>query len=174
MAKKTPTLIASHNPLPAEARQKIAGELGTLLAAALDLYTHAKMAHWNVRGPDFMALHELFDQVSDEARAHADELAERAGQLGAGVEATLREAAAKSPLTEYELVIAPGADHVERLAKSLGDFSKLLLEAIEKSDEAGDPVTTDVLTTICRAVDKMMWFVESHGTATVKASAQAV
>lgn len=45
------------------------GVLNQHLAAALDRYSQAKQAHWNVKGPSFLSLHELFDKVAEELRA---------------------------------------------------------------------------------------------------------
>jgi starvation-inducible DNA-binding protein len=164
MSKNAEKLIRTHLTLPAEVREEMARVLNTLLASASDLYSHAKQAHWNVRGPDFIGVHELFDKVAQEASAHADLLAERAGQLGAGVHGTIRQAAKTSQLPEYPLGIAPSAEHIEQLSSSLALFGKQLLSAIEKGDEADDPVTVDILTEICRATDQTLWFVESHAT----------
>lgn len=160
---KTNTLIPTHQTLPPRSREEMAALLKVMLASAIDLYSHAKQAHWNVRGAEFMAIHELFDKVAAEAEAHADELAERAGQLGSEVEGTIRRVSKDTALPEYPLGIAESADHVEQLASSLALFSKQVRQGIKKADEAEDPVTTDILTTICRSVDKTLWFVESHG-----------
>jgi starvation-inducible DNA-binding protein len=154
--------LATHQSLPKDMRGEVATLLNHLLATASDLYSHAKQAHWNVRGRDFMGIHELFDKVAEEAAEHADQIAERAGQLGFGVDGTLRQAAKATALPEYPLGLAASDEHIEQLSKSLGAFSKHLVSAIETTDKAGDPVTTDILTQICGAVDKMLWFVESH------------
>jgi starvation-inducible DNA-binding protein len=161
---ETRTFVRTQLPLPAEVRQKSAALTNRLLASALDLYSHAKQAHWNVRGSDFMALHELFDRVAKEAAAHADELAERSGQLGSSVEGTIGVASSVSQLKQYSLGIATSGEHTKMLAGSLAQFGGLLIEAIKIADEAEDPVTADILTSICRAVDKTLWFVESHQT----------
>lgn len=162
MNSKPKTLLHTELTLSAKLRMEMALLTNTLLASALDLYSHAKQAHWNVRGMDFIAIHELFDKVAIEAENHADELAERAGQLGSGVDGTLRAAAKVSQLHEYPLGIASSREHIHALAASLGAFGKLLLDGIKQADEAEDPVTVDILTSICRAVDKTLWFVESH------------
>lgn len=137
-------------------------ELNALLASALDLYSHAKQAHWNVRGVEFISIHELFDKVSQASLDHADQLAERAGQLGAEVAGTLRKAAGASRLPEYKLGIASCPEHIEQLAESMALFGKNTLRGIEVAQEQEDPVTADILTRICGEVDKLLWFVESH------------
>ena len=52
------------------------------LAAAIDLHAQVKRAHWNGRGPSFIAIHELFDKVSSEVKNYSDLIAECAGGLG--------------------------------------------------------------------------------------------
>lgn len=159
---KSKSVASTHIALPADTRKKMADLLNGLLASTLDLHSHAKQAHWNVRGPHFLTLHELFDKLAEETVAHGDEIAERAGQLGYAVAGTLRQGAAASQLNEYDLQIASGEDHVRRLSKSLGEYEKLLLEGIEASEEVDDYVTQDILTKICGEIDKSMWFIESH------------
>ena len=159
---ETKTLLPTRLALPAKVRTKMADLTRTLLASALDLQSHAKQAHWNVRGRDFIAIHELFDKVAEEAELHADELAERAGQLGASVEGTIRMAAKHSQLSEYPLDVASCDEHIDAVAASLATFGKLLEDGIEKAAKAGDAVTADILTGLCRATDKTLWFVESH------------
>ena len=155
-------LIPTKNDLPAETRQKMADLLNARLADVVDLYTHAKQAHWNVRGARFLSLHELFDRVAEMAVAHGDEIAERAAQLGSEVNGTLRMAAKATSLREYPHRIANGEDHVEALAESLAAYGKNVREAIDTSADAEDMDTSDMFTDISRATDKMLWFVESH------------
>lgn len=158
------TNVPTHNGLPADVRKKMSRLMNQLLANASDMYSQAKQAHWNVRGSDFFSLHELFDKVSKELLEHADEVAERAGQLGYSVAGTVRQAAASSSLQEYPLEIASGEEHVEQLSSSLGHYNDRLREAIDQADKSGDAVTTDILTRLCGSSDKLLWFVESHGT----------
>ncbi len=138
------------------------GLLNQSLAATLDLYTHAKQAHWNVRGVHFMALHELFDKVSQDALPWGDDIAERAGQLGGEVSGTLRQSARATSLREYPLGIAEDRKHAIALADSLGAYATLVRSAIDEADKVGDADTADLFTQISREVDKMLWFVESH------------
>jgi starvation-inducible DNA-binding protein len=159
---KSKTVASTHVALPAETRKKMADLLNGLLASTLDLHSHAKQAHWNIRGPHFLTLHELFDKLAEQTVEHGDEIAERAGQLGFAVSGTLRQGAAASKLNEYDLEIASGEEHVRRLSQSLGEYEKLLLDGIEKSEEVDDYVTQDLLTKICGEIDKSMWFIESH------------
>ena len=150
------------NDLSEKVRIQIVGLLQEHLADAIDLATHAKQAHWNVKGPSFIALHELFDKVYADAGESADLLAERIAQLGGSVEGTARVVAKQSQLPEYPLTIADGREHVEALSRSLAYFGSMVRQAIDRADEMGDKGTADIFTEISRGVDKNLWFVEAH------------
>src|SRR5438046_8121336 len=102
----------TQNDLAEKVRAGAIELLNQQLADALDLALQAKQAHWNVKGPSFIALHELFDTVVDEIVEHADDLAERAVELGGTAFGTARIAAKASRLPEYPLRISSGHDHV--------------------------------------------------------------
>jgi len=150
------------NDLPAKARAKLAELLNQRLADAINLQLQAKQAHWNVKGPQFIALHELFDQVAESAAEAIDELAERAVQLGGTAEGTVEAVARRSTLKAYPLGISGGLDHVVALSDALAAFGKLARHAIQESTDLGDADTADLFTGISRAVDKHLWFVEAH------------
>jgi starvation-inducible DNA-binding protein len=148
--------------LPEKVRIQVVTVLQERLAEALDLVSHAKQAHWNVKGPSFIALHELFDKVYENAGDHADLIAERIAQFGGTVEGTIKLAANRSKLPDYPLVANSGRDHVEALSRSLAYFGETIRKAINQAEEVGDKGTADIFTEISRSVDKDLWFVESH------------
>ena len=143
-------------------REKIVSILNARLADAIDLKSQAKQAHWNVKGMNFIALHELFDQVSTEVEVHIDDIAERITTLGGTAMGTIRVAAQSSTLSEYPLEITDGAAHVDALSNALADFGKKVRADIDETDEIGDADTADLFTGISRAIDKLLWFVEAH------------
>src|SRR5262249_37953720 len=106
------------NDLPEKVRTQVVSLLQDRLAEAIDLVTHAKQAHWNVKGPTFIALHELFDDVYEHAGEHVDLIAERIVQLGGTAEGTVRAVAKRSRLPDYPLALIAGKDHVESLSHS--------------------------------------------------------
>lgn len=107
-----------------EKRESLTEMLSQRLADAADLRSQAKQAHWNVKGMNFIALHELFDRVATELEPVVDDIAERITTLGGTANGTVRVAAQNSSLTEYPLEITDGADHVEALSNVLADFGK--------------------------------------------------
>jgi starvation-inducible DNA-binding protein len=132
------------------------------LADGTDLALQAKQAHWNVKGPHFLPLHELFDKLYGEASDWNDLVAERAVQLGGIAEGTLQSAAQGTRLRPYGVEIASGKEHVETLSSSLASYGKTAREAIDVAARAGDADTADLFTEISRAADKMLWFLEAH------------
>jgi len=150
------------NDLSEKVRIQVSALLQDRLAEAVDLVTQAKQAHWNVKGPNFIALHELFDKVYEHAGDHVDLIAERIVQLGGTAEGTVRVAAKRSQLPEYPLTLASGREHVEALSHSLAYFGETIRKAINQADEVGDKGTADLFTEISRGVDKDLWFLEAH------------
>lgn len=146
-------------------REKLIELLNQSLADAMDMKSQAKQAHWNVKGPSFIALHELFDQVAGEIETHVDDIAERITSLGGVALGTVRIAAEKSALSQYPLEISDGTAHVDALSTALADFGKRARKNIDVSDELGDADTADLYTGISRGVDKLLWFVEAHNQA---------
>ncbi|MGQ0542172.1 MAG: DNA starvation/stationary phase protection protein Dps [Blastocatellia bacterium] len=148
--------------LPKGKREKLVAILNQSLADAADLKSHAKQAHWNVKGMNFIALHELFDRVATEVDTHVDDLAERITTLGGTAMGTVRLAAANSSLSEYPHEISDGTAHVDALSSALSDFGKKVRKNIDATDELGDMDTADLYTEISRNIDKLLWFVEAH------------
>ncbi|MCC7053668.1 MAG: DNA starvation/stationary phase protection protein Dps [Gemmatimonadaceae bacterium] len=152
----------THNTLSEEIRSQVIEILNHHLAAAIDLQAQVKQAHWNVRGPGFIAVHELFDKVAAAVGDYGDMIAERVGALGGKAEGTLPVALANSFLLPYEVGIADVKQHVFAVASALAAFGQSAREAIDTVDDAGDKVTADLFTEVVRGLDEQIWFVESH------------
>ena len=153
---------STHNTLAENIRAQSIEILNKHLAAAIDLHAQVKQAHWNVRGPNFIALHQLFDKVSEEVESFSDKLAERAGGLGGTAHGTLQVAAERSFLVPYPHGIADGSQHVFAVAGSLAAFGQSVRDAIKPIGDYGDLDTADLFTEISRGIDLQLWFVESH------------
>jgi starvation-inducible DNA-binding protein len=150
------------NDLPEKIRTEAITILNANLANSIDLMHQAKQAHWNVKGPTFIALHKLFDEIVDAAEEYMDLIAERVVQLGGTAEGTIQNAVKRSMLKEYPLNISAERDHVETLSSTLASYGKSVRRAIDQSDELGDKDSADIFTEISRGVDKYLWFVEAH------------
>lgn len=155
-------MFDTRNDLPANTRVKVIELLDARLADAIDLGARAKHAHWNVKGPSFIALHELFDKVAESVEEHIDTIAERVTALGGTAHGTLAAAARATSLKAYPEDITEGLAHVDALSASLADFGARVRAAIETSDRLGDADTADLFTGISRENDKQLWFLEAH------------
>ena len=143
-------------------RRNVVVILNDRLAEGIDLQSQIKQAHWNVKGPHFIALHELFDKISDVVLEQIDEIAERITSLGGTAEGTVAVAAKRSKLKNYPLSITSGKDHLFYLSTQVAAFGKAVRSAVDDTDELGDKDTADLLTGISRDLDKYLWFLEAH------------
>jgi starvation-inducible DNA-binding protein len=148
--------------LDAETREQVITLLNQQLADTFDLYSQTKQAHWNVKGPQFFQLHELFDKLAAELLDHVDTIAERSTALGGTALGTARMAAAKSRLPEYSAVITGGRESVEALVVRYAELAATTRAAINRADEVGDADTADLFTGVSRGLDKSLWFLEAH------------
>jgi starvation-inducible DNA-binding protein len=150
------------NTLPEEIRSRSVTLLNRHLAAAIDLHAQIKQAHWNVRGPTFIAIHELSDKVADVVEEYSDKIAERAGTLGGTAEGTAQIAAGRSFLEPYPLGVADEKAHIAAATAALASFGESARNAIDESDQFGDIDTSDLFTEVSRGIDYQLWLVESH------------
>jgi starvation-inducible DNA-binding protein len=148
--------------LNAVLRSKVICELQARLADAVDLFTQIKQAHWNVKGPNFMALHELFDSIAEIIEDQSDQLAERITALGGRADGTARIAASLSAIQEYPFDIENGREHVVAVADRLAAFACSIRATIDQTAVEGDAGSADLFTEMSREIDKQLWFVEAH------------
>ena len=160
-----PVMYETENDISVESRTQLNVLLNQRLASAVDLQMQMKQAHWNVKGPNFIGLHELFDKVAEAVEDYVDEIAERVVQLGGVAEGTVRMAAARTRLTEYSPEISEGPAHIKSVARALSTFGQEIRNSINEADELGDADTADLFTEISRGIDKWLWFVEAHSQA---------
>lgn len=160
-----PKMYETENDISPKRRSELNALMNQRLADAVDLQMQMKQAHWNVKGPSFIGLHELFDKVGESVESYVDMIAERIVQLGGIAEGTARVSAARSRLAEYPLVIADGMAHVEAVARALSTFGQEIRGSIEIADELDDADTADLFVEISRGIDKWLWFVEAHSQA---------
>lgn len=136
--------------------------LNARLVDAIDLRLALKQAHWNVKGANFIALHEMFDQMQARVDGFVDEIAERSVALGGIAGGTTQAVAEGSKLEPYPAGITAQDEHLKALAERVAKFGKLVRKAIDEADEADDKDTADLFTGISRQMDKDLWFIEAH------------
>ena len=161
-APEVPRLFRTKNDLPQATRLEAVKLLNQRLADGIDLQTQCKQAHWNVKGPNFIALHKLFDEINEEVEDYVDLIAERVVQLGGIAEGTVQIVAQRSQLLDYALTLTTGEEHVAALSDVLAQFGRTARIGIDEMDELGDRDSADILTEISRGIDKWLWFVEAH------------
>lgn len=158
----TTRLHATRIDIPDAARPELVDVLNRQLADALDLYTQTKYAHWNVKGSDFIQLHELFDELAGHLIAFVDLIAERATTLGGTALGTARMSAGASRLAEYPEDAIEGMRAVTALADRFAAYAASTRAAMEEAEKLGDMDTNDLLTEVSRQIDKDLWFLEAH------------
>lgn len=136
--------------------------LSARLADGIDLALDVKQAHWNLKGPQFIGIHEMLDGFRTELDDYNDKVAERITQLGGTARGTAVSVAAESKLAAYPLDAYAIADHLAALIDRYGAYANAVRENIDETDEAGDAGTADLLTEVSRGVDKQLWFLEAH------------
>ncbi|MDQ3694498.1 MAG: DNA starvation/stationary phase protection protein Dps [Chloroflexota bacterium] len=152
----------THLDLPKATRTTVIALLNQQLADTFDLYSQIKQAHWNIKGKEFIALHELFDDLAERVLGFVDEIAERATALGGTAMGTARMAAANSTLPEYPADAIDAMAHVTALVDRYGKYAASTRAAIDTADEHQDMTTADLFTEISRTIDKDLWFLEAH------------
>jgi starvation-inducible DNA-binding protein len=132
------------------------------LAEVLDLSLLTKQAHWNIKGPQFIAVHEMLDGFRAELDVHSDTIAERVAQLDGIALGTVQAVSKATSLPAYPTDIRKIPDHLQALAERYAASAKTAREGIATADEAGDADTADILTAYSRELDKSLWFIKSH------------
>jgi starvation-inducible DNA-binding protein len=158
MKTKTQT-VPSH--LDAADRAAICAALRQLLIDAIDLQTQIKVAHWNIKGPHFAALHPLFDTYATALAGFVDATAERILVLGELAVGTARHVAGASRLQDYPQDVTRDLQHVELLLARFEQFLPLAVAARAVADERNDQDTADLLTQMITEFDKNAWFLRA-------------
>lgn len=159
---KDTTMFTTRIDLSKDTREKMVALLNQQLADIFDLFSQTKQAHWNVKGPAFFQLHELYDEMADELRAFADLVAERATSLGGEAMGTVRMAAENSRLAKYPSGKNGSMETVAVLADRYANLAETTREAIDTAENAGDMGTSDLFVEISRKLDMRLWFLEAH------------
>jgi starvation-inducible DNA-binding protein len=162
MATQTRRTFETRIDITDSSREQLVQLLNARLADTFDLYSQVKEAHWNVKGSDFIQLHELYDLVAESVLEFVDTIAERATALGGLALGTARMAAAASSLDEYPLDAVAGVDTVRVIADRLAAYGASVRAAIDDALELNDQDTADLFIEVSRAKDKHLWFVEAH------------
>jgi starvation-inducible DNA-binding protein len=154
-------MYRSPSPLPEDARRTIADTLNARLADGLDLHSQIKVAHWNIKGPQFAALHPLFETFAVELAGFNDEVAERAVTLGGRAYGTARHVAKMSQLPDYPQETTRDMEHVKLLADRIDRYLEGARTSRGVAEKASDTDTVDLLTEVVSAFEKHAWFLRA-------------
>lgn len=144
------------------ARKTAISELQACMSDGLSLSLALKQAHWNLKGPNFIAVHELLDGVKTRLDPNIDDMAERIQQLDGMAVGTAEEVARSTSLPPYPTGLTAVEDHLREIAERLRGYGERVRKAIDTVDEAGDADSADILTAASRQADKDLWFIEAH------------
>ena len=152
----------TQSDLPSDTRAAAIILLNDRLADSIDLALLTKQAHWNVKGPQFIAIHEMLDNFRTQIDDHVDTMAERVVQLGGIALGTTQVVEKATILTPYPTGIYKIQDHLVALIARYALLANTIRGSIDAADEAGDADTADIFTAFSRALDKALWFLEAH------------
>jgi starvation-inducible DNA-binding protein len=155
-------LYPTGNDLKSNSKKVSIEILNARLADGIDLALLTKQAHWNIKGPQFIALHEMIDGFRTEVDTHVDTMAERVVQLGGTALGTTQAVGKASTLEAYPTDIYKSEDHLNALTQRYAKAANLVRAAIDETGDAGDADTADIFTAYSRALDKALWFLEAH------------
>ena len=150
------------------AREASISHLNTSLATGIQLQLALKQAHWNIKGPSFIGIHELLDEVRARMDGHVDTIAERIVILGGTADGTLEGVKKNGKLEAYPVDAVHQDTHVDELKKRMMEFASLAHEGIKEAEDAGDDETADLYTAVSRGVSKDAWFIGAHHTSAKK------
>ncbi len=131
------------------------------LVALLDLQLTLKHVHWNVLGPNFIAVHEMIDPQVDAVRAMSDAVAERIATLGGSPAGTPGAIVGGRSWDDYELRRSGTSEHLQALDSV---FAGVIADHRRAVDELGslDPVSEDLMIGHLGQLELFAWFVRSH------------
>lgn len=152
----------THNALDSNVKTLAIGLLNARVADSIDLALIVKQAHWNIKGREFIAIHEMLDKLRDDVDEYVDTMAERAVQLGGTAFGTSQVVARDTRLAPYPTDIHAIPDHLKALIERTGAVANAVRGNIDESAEAGDADTADIFTEVSRGLDKWLWFLEAH------------
>ncbi len=162
VVEKSDTKQANRSSISLINKEQLIAILNQQLADNIDLHSQVKQAHWNVKGINFYALHQMFDQFAREILDYIDMTAERITALGGVAQGGLTIVSNNSRLKPGTTTFQKGESTLKELSSRYQQLSSSTRESINKSEDLGDSATADLFTEVVRGLDKTLWMLESH------------
>lgn len=155
--------MSKHIPIDKKSAAATAKLLHPILLDLLELKTHVKQAHWNLRDANFISVHRLLDEVAEAVDNHSDAIAERIRQLGVVVSASSAEFSKSNRLPEFPSGELNSTSAITAVCASIQATVAGIREGISASEEKVDePITADILTGMSGELEVQLWLLDSH------------
>lgn len=162
MKKESQLMFESRIDLDINTRRDTIILLNQQLADTFDMLSQVKQAHWNIKGPQFIALHKLLDELAEGLLNYVDMLAERITALGGLAMGAVRMAAEVSRLQPYPPELVKDLETIAFLADQMAHLAKSTRAAADQAEDMKDMSTNDLFIEVSRDLDKWLWFLEAH------------
>ena len=147
--------------MKADSAEQVTKLLQDRLNSLNDLALTLKHVHWNVIGPNFIAVHTMLDPQVEAVRAMADETAERITTLGGSPIGTPGALVAQRDWDDYSIGRADAIAHLGALDVVYSGIIEAHRAAIDAAEEL-DPVTEDMLIGQSGQLEQFQWFIRAH------------
>jgi starvation-inducible DNA-binding protein len=144
-----------------KASPTLTDNMQAVLVDLIELHLQGKQAHWNVVGKNFRDLHLQLDEIIDDARAFADEMAERMRALHAVPDGRSVAVAEGTKIQPFPAGLVSTKDTVGLVVSMLNATVNTMRDVHDQIDEE-DPTTADLLHGFIAKLEQYAWMVDAE------------